>query len=175
MRLCRSSGLSVIDKISNQTGKIISVAFLIPFLGCMSYEVVSRYVFNAPTRWSTETVGFLSGAYCIMGGAYALYHNRHVRMDVIYSRLSSRKKAVVDLITFPFFFLFCGVLVWFGWDFAWQSVLVREATSSAWGPPLYPFKLILPIGAFLLLLQGAVNFARNLNNAMTGGKKRCEH
>jgi len=161
-----SSTLRLIDTISDWSGKIVSfmLVFMVAF---MSYEVVLRYIFNAPTRWVFETVQFLFGAFCILGGAYALRHRAHVNMEVIYVRFPLRMRAIVDLITSTLFFLLIVVLLWGGWEFAWRSVQTLETTFTPWNPPLYPLKLTIPLAAFLILLQGLAKFVRDLIMAIT--------
>ena len=89
-------------------------------------------------------------------------------MDLIYSRLSIRKQAIVDLIAFPLLLLFSGVLFWKGIGFFWTSWAMRELDPTPFHAPLYPVKLIVPLGALLLLLQGLVKFARDLITLITG-------
>ncbi|MBA7704839.1 hypothetical protein ES703_113661 [subsurface metagenome] len=159
--------LQFIDNLSDWTGRVSS--FLIVALAfVVFYEVVARYIFNRPTVWAFETSAMLFGAYIIFGGAYTLYVRGHVNMDVFHERLSSRKKAIIDVITFCFFVLFCGALVWKGWGSAWRSLTIWEHSGSIWNPPITPIRLILPIGAFLLLLQGLAKFVRDAITMVTG-------
>jgi TRAP-type mannitol/chloroaromatic compound transport system permease small subunit len=159
--------LKVIDKISEYSGK--AVCFLI--LGAiliMGYEVVARYVFNRPTLWVHELSTMFFGTFVIVGGAQTLLNGGHVKMDVIYSRFSPRVKAIIDLITFPVFLAFVLVLVIKGGQAAWRSVSMLEHASSQWAPPFYPFRLMLPLGALLVMLQGLAGFVRNLLTAIKG-------
>jgi TRAP-type mannitol/chloroaromatic compound transport system permease small subunit len=110
----------------------------------------------------------LFGAFILIGGGFTLYHSSHANMDIVYGLFSKRGKAILDLITFIFFAAFIGVLLWKGWDMAWRSVVNLEHDSTEWAPPIYPFKLTLPVGAFLLLLQGVSNFLKNLIIAIKG-------
>jgi TRAP-type mannitol/chloroaromatic compound transport system permease small subunit len=159
--------LDLIDKINDQGGKIIS--FLVIFMiGAMTYEVIARYVFNSPTIWSRETVQFLLGGYAILGGAYVLRHQGHVNMDILYGRLPPRWRAVADVVTAGFFFLFCGVLMWFGAKYAWKSWGVGETTGSTWAPPEYFIKTAIPVGAFLIIIQGLAKFIRDFMTAIRG-------
>jgi len=159
--------LALVDLISDRGGKLIS--FLVVFMiAAMTYEVIARYAFNAPTIWARETVQFLLGGYALLGGAYVLRHNGHVSMDIVYNRLSTRKRALLDVVTSAFFFLFCGILLWYGAEYAWHAFTLSETTGSTWSPPEFPIKLMIPVGAFLLLLQGLAAFIRNLLTAITG-------
>ena len=161
--------LHYIDLVSEWIGK--ASAFLVLALSfVIGYEVVARYLFNRPTIWAHELSAMVFGAYIILGGAYLLSAGRHVNMDLIYGFLSPRKKALIDIITFWFFALFCVALVWKGGDTAWYSLSIREQARTMWSPPLYPIRLILPIGAFLLLLQGVAKFIRDTITLAKGGE-----
>ena len=161
------SCLRVIDMTNEWTGRIIS--FLVPVLALVIfYEVVSRYVFGKPTSWGHDVSSFLL-IYLTMGGfAYTLLHRGHVSMDVLYIQLPVRARAILDIISFPLFFIFCGVLVWKGIDLAWSSIQFREVTMSPFRGPIYIVKPLLPIGAFLALLQGLAGLARSFILAITG-------
>lgn len=166
-----TSCLHIIDMISEWSGKIVSYTILI-LISIITFEVVSRYIFRQPTNWVHETSAFLFGGMFLLGGAYTLLEKAHVSMDVFYARFSIRKKAVVDLVMSFLFFLFCGVLVWVGGSTAWNSILNRELSQSSWGPPLYPIKTVIPIGALLMLLQGSAKFVRDLVTVFRGAATR---
>jgi TRAP-type mannitol/chloroaromatic compound transport system permease small subunit len=167
-----TSLLHFIDNISKWTGRVVSFLIVaMTFFICI--EVVARYLLNRPTIWVHETSAMLMGAYIIFGGAYTLHTGGHVNMDVVYGRLLPKKKALIDVITFWLFLLFCGALLWMGGDSAWRALRNWEHSGSLWNPPIYPFKLILPIGVFLLLLQGLAKFVRDAITLVTGG--RVEH
>jgi len=156
-----NSLLFLIDEISKWTGRVVSFLIVIlTFLIC--YEVIARYLLNRPTIWVHESSSMLFGAYIILGGAYTLYMGGHVNMDVVYGRLLPKKKALIDVFTFWIFLLFCGSLIWMGGDSAWRSLKNFEHSGSLWNPPIYPFKLVLPLGVFLLFLQGLAKFIRDL-------------
>lgn len=163
--------LKIIDLISEWTGKFC--AFLVVLLsfivGC---EVIARYFFDRPTLWASETSAMVFGAYVVLGGAYTLSIKGHVKMDIVYQQLSFRKKAFTDIITFCFFALFCVVLVWKGWDRAWHALVNMERSGSLWNPLIFPIKMVLPIGAFLLLLQGIAKFIRDMATLFG---RRSEH
>ncbi len=152
--------LHFVDNISKWTGRVTSYLIVaLTFLIC--FEVVARYLLNRPTIWVHETSAMLMGAYIIFGGAYTLYTGGHVNMDVAYGHLLPKNKALIDVITFWLFLLFCGALLWMGGDSAWRALRSLEHSGSIWNPPIYPFKLILPVGVFLLLLQGLAKFVRD--------------
>jgi TRAP-type mannitol/chloroaromatic compound transport system permease small subunit len=102
------------------------------------------------------------GTLFMMAGAYTLSKNGHVRGDILYGFFKPRTQAFFDLILYLVFFI-PGVfaLAWAGYSFAADSWAIREHSSiSANGPPLYPFKTVIPIAGALLLLQGFVEILR---------------
>lgn len=156
-----------IDLINDRTGQAVS--FLIPLLILLeTYEVLSRYIFGHPTIWISELSTMLFGAFILIGGGFTMYHGSHANMDIFYGSLSKRNRAILDLITFLFFLIFVGILLWKGGQMAWRSVTTLEHDSTEWAPPLYYFKLTLPLGAFFLLLQGISKFLKDLVIAIKG-------
>jgi TRAP-type mannitol/chloroaromatic compound transport system permease small subunit len=149
-----------VDRASTWIGQ--AVAWMILLLTCLiSWEVSSRYVLNNPHDWALDAQIMLYGTLFMMAGAYTLAKNGHVRGDVLYGFFEPRTQARVDLILYVLFFL-PGIfaLTWAGWGFAQDSVAIRESTFSATPLPLYPFKFIIPLAGFMLLLQGVVEIVR---------------
>lgn len=161
--------LKSIDAISEWTGKCAAYIIL-PGIIILAWEVISRYAFNHPTMWAHGSSQRLFAVYYIIGGAYVLRYKDHVGVDIIYNRFSLRTKAGLDLITGLAFFTFCGVLLWQGLGFAITSIIQLEPDDTPWRAPVYPIKLMLPVGAFLILLQGLANFCRSLVTFITGRK-----
>lgn len=161
--------LHFIDDANEWVGRVVSF-FVLAIVVVIIYEVLMRYVLVKSQAWVPETSSFLFGALFVLGGGYAFLKGGHVRLDTIYDRFSPRVRVFLDLITAIFFFLFCGVLLWKGWLMGWDSLISRESSVSAFAPPLYPIKLVIPIGAALLLLQGLAKFVRDLFIAISGSK-----
>jgi TRAP-type mannitol/chloroaromatic compound transport system permease small subunit len=160
--------LRYIDSISDWIGKIVSFLILI-LMGVVLFAVVMRYIVNKPTIWSHETGLYLFGGMVMLGAAYTLRHEGHVRMDAFYGRLSARGRAITDLATFVFFITFVVVLLWKGCDMTWKAIHFMERTESFWSPVIWPSRIVIPVGAFLLLLQGLANFVRDIL-AVKGGQ-----
>ncbi len=159
--------LSKIDAISIWSGKFVSI--INPIVVCfVIYEILVRFVFNKPTIWANEAVVYLSAIGYLLGGAYSLYYRAHVSVDILYLRFSPRVRAILNVITFFFILIYLGALIWMGSIYAWESLKVREATGSPWNPPIYPLKIVIPVGAFILLIQSIANFIRDLNFAIRG-------
>jgi TRAP-type mannitol/chloroaromatic compound transport system permease small subunit len=151
---------SLIDNISEWTGKIFS--FLVPIsVLVVLFEILTRQ-FNISQNFTLELSEMLFGATFVMGGSYALKLGSHVTVDIIWTRLSLRKRAVLDLITSVFFFLFVGILIWKGWDAVVRAFVLNERTQSPWSPIQWPIRMVIPIGAFLMLMQGLVKYAKDI-------------
>ena len=159
--------LRIVDLISDWSGRIASFLVL-AMIAIVGYEVVLRHLFDSPTMWAHESAQFVFGAMSIMGGAYVLYRGAHVKMDVIYSRCSPRAKAILDLATAPIFFCFAAILLWTSGDFAWESFQELERSNSQWRPPIYPIKMLIPVAAILLVLQGIAKLVRDIRACVSG-------
>jgi len=150
-----------IDSITDLLGKLFSF-LLIPLMLITSIEVVSRYIFNRPTIWAWDVNIQLFGAIILIGGSYAYIHNMHVRVDLLVIYLPARVRAFLNLLTSMLFFFSYSVLLWQGSLEAWNSLKIREQYTSVWSPPIYFEKMLIPIAVFLFLLQGGVQFTRDL-------------
>lgn len=159
--------LRAIDLINAWVAKTISWVVIVIIVTTI-YEIIQRYIFNAPTDWVFEFNYLIHGPYFLLLGAYTFAINGHVNVDIIYARLSKRAKAVVDVFTMPLFFFFTLMMLIYGGRFAMNSLAFRETMSSAWAPPVYPVKFAIPVAAFLMLLQGLAKFVRDLHLAVTG-------
>jgi TRAP-type mannitol/chloroaromatic compound transport system permease small subunit len=153
--------LLFIDKVSTWVGQFFS--WLIVALTLMiSWEVFSRYVLDDPHPWAFDVMSMMYGSLFMMAGAYTLSKNGHVRGDVLYGFFPPRLQAWLDLALYILFFI-PGVfaLAWAGYGFAAESWAINEHSNiTANGPPVYPFKTILPIAGFFLLAQGLVEIVR---------------
>lgn len=153
--------LLFVDKVSSWVGQLFAwLALALTLL--ISWEVFSRYVLNKPNPWTFDLMIMMYGTLIMMAGAYTLAKNGHVRGDVLYGFFPPRLQAAIDL-TLYFVFFIPGIvaLVWAGYTYAAESWAIKEhSTLTANGPPLYPFKTVIPIAGVLLLLQGIVEIIR---------------
>jgi TRAP-type mannitol/chloroaromatic compound transport system permease small subunit len=153
--------LLTIDKISTFIGQTFS--WLIVALTLMiSWEVFSRYVLDRPHAWAFDVMIIMYGTLFMMAGAYTLSKAGHVRGDVLYGFFEPRTQASIDLVLYILFFV-PGViaLTYAGYFFAAESWAMNEHSSiTAEGPPIYPFKTMLPLAGAVLLLQGMVEIIR---------------
>jgi len=157
-----------VDRLSTWFGKLSAWSAVVLTL-LISWEVFSRYVLNKPHAWVLDAQIMLYGILFMMAGAYTLAKNGHVRGDVLYGFFQPRTQATIDLVLYIVFFL-PGIvaLTWAGWDFANASLEIREQTFNADPLPVYPFKFIVPIAGFILLLQGLVEIVRCVICLQTG-------
>ncbi|HEY7664846.1 MAG TPA: TRAP transporter small permease subunit [Xanthobacteraceae bacterium] len=126
------------------------------------YEVIARFVFNSPTNWVHESMFLMFGMMYMLSGAYAYREDQHVRVDVIYSHFSRRGKAIADIFTSFFFFIFMLTMLWTGYKFAADAVSLREVSFTEWAVQYWPVKLTIPIGAALMVLQGISKLIKDI-------------
>lgn len=150
-----------IDALSTRIGR--AAAWLIVVLTVIiSWEVFSRYVLSNPHDWVFDASYMLFGALFMLAGAYALAQDAHVRGDFMYGAFQPRTQAGIDLVLYLLFFV-PGVvaLIWAGYTFAADSWAIHEGSPlTPDGPPVYPFKTVIPIAGALLFLQGIAEILR---------------
>lgn len=159
--------LSWIDKLSDVSGRVIAL-IIAPIVLIIVFEVVMRYVFDMPTVWVNELSWYFFGALFAIGGAYGMLHGSHVNVEILQVRLPQRARAATDVFTGLLTFLFIGVLLIWGWRLFMSSFAVLERSHTTWGPPVYPMKFIVPVAAFLMMLQAVAKFIRDIHKAVTG-------
>lgn len=132
------------------------------------FDTVMRYAFNAPTVWAYETSMMMGGSIYAFGWAYDYLHKSHVRVDILYTHLSTRGKAIMDVVCSTlFFFPLMVVLLKTSVFWAMRAWARHEVMmESYWYPPAAPFRTVIVIGIALLLLQGIVQFVRDVNLVM---------
>ena len=153
--------LLFVDKISTWVGQAFSF-FIVALTLHVTWEVFSRYVLDAPRAWAFDAMIMMYGTLFMMAGAYTLAKNGHVRGDVIYGFLTPRTQAMLDLTLYIVFFI-PGVVafVWAGYTYAAESWAINEHSNiTAEGPPIYPFKTVIPLAGAFILVQGIVEIIR---------------
>lgn len=161
--------LLFIDTVSTWVGHAFS--WLIVGLTCMvTWEVLSRYALGTPHAWVFDAMAMFYGALFMMAGAYTLSQNGHVRGDVLYRYFRPRTQAAIDLTLYVVFFLPGLVaLTYAGYYYAAESWAIKEHSSmTPDGPPIYPFKTVIPVAGAFLLVQGLVEIARCVICLKTG-------
>ena len=150
-----------VDQLSKTIGHAFAWCIVILTLGT-SYEVFVRYALNDPTSWAFDFSYTMYGAMFFMAGAYTLSRGAHVRADMFYRLWRPRTQAAIELTLYILFF-FPGILalVFSGWNYGFDSMSIREVSvNSPAGVPIWPLKMLIPLGAGLLALQGVAEVLR---------------
>lgn len=159
--------LALIDATNTWIGKVVSIlSLVVAFI--ITYEIVMREAFVKPTVWVAEGTVFGCGLLYMLGGAWTLLQDGHVRVDMLYHGLSRRRKALVDCLTYFAFLLYIAVMIWACWHYVVESVRLRETTMSPWNPPIWPLKVAFFVSLILLLFQQTAKFVRDFYYLMNG-------
>ena len=157
--------LNAFDRISEVVGRVTAwlTLFMVLVTGVV---VVMRYAFDAGFIWMQESVVWMHAAVFMLGAAYTLRHEDHVRVDIFYRNMNPRRRAIVDLLGVIFFLLpVCGFLAYSSYDFAAAAWSMREITREPGGLP-YPaiplLKSLVMVMPVTLALQGASMLLRSL-------------
>ena len=161
--------LHTIDGISTFFGKA-AAWLIIGLMLLVCAEVFKRYILNMPTAWIFDASNMFYGTLFMIGGAYTLAQNAHVRGDFLYSSMKPRTQATLDIVLYIAFFLpGIAALAYAGWDYALDSWRINEHSNvTADGPPVYQFKFMIPLAGMLLLMQGAAEITRCVVCLKTG-------
>ena len=161
--------IEVIESVSNWTG-IVTAWLIVPMTIAVTWEVVARHFFRAPTIWAFDVTYMLYGTHFMLGTAYTLMRIGHVRTDMLYQRWSVRRQNIIDAVGYLFFFFPAMVLLfYFGWQEAAHAWSIGETSdASPWRPIIYPFKTVIPATALLLLIQGIGELLKNIYALRTG-------
>jgi TRAP-type mannitol/chloroaromatic compound transport system permease small subunit len=153
--------VQTVDALNRAVGRI--AIYLLFVLGAILLaSTLSRLFTGVAFNWALEMSQFVLSAYYLLGGAYAVQQDSHVRMDVFYGRMSPRKRAVTDAITILFVIFYLIVLFSGGISSTHYAVVYKQQNYSAWAPLLWPIKVIMTIGIFLMLLQCISTFFKNV-------------
>ena len=156
------------DHISTWVGKAFSWLIVVLMLLVVA-EVFKRYALNAPTAWVFDASNMLYGTLFMMGGAYTLAQDGHVRGDFLYGNFKPRTQGSIDLVLYIVFFLpGIAALTWSGWTYFQDSIAINEQTFNADPLPVYPFKFIIPFAGALVLMQGIAEIIRCIVCLKTG-------
>ena len=161
--------IAALDRLSTLVGKTTAwLGGILMLTVCL--EVFKRYILNAPTAWMFDATAMMYGALFMTCGAYTLSQNAHVRGDFLYSSMRPRTQAALDIVLYIVFFIpGIAALIYAGWDFAEISWRIREHSNvTAEGPPVYPFKTLIPVTGALVLLQGFAEIIRCVICLKTG-------
>jgi TRAP-type mannitol/chloroaromatic compound transport system permease small subunit len=166
-----------LDKLIAKVSELLSLLFVFTVI-ISFYEVISRYVFDAPTIWVHESASFIGGSLFVIGGAYALATDKHVRVVLIYDSVSPRTRHYLNIFHHLAGLLFTGLLTYAAWQMVTNSWLTPwgelrlETSGTAWNPPfpallkgLILFTVCLMMIQFVLHLINEIKALKEENNA----------
>ena len=155
MPLWMAKTITSIDKFSKRVGNIVCW-LLIPLIFAMTYEVIMRKFFLAPTVWAYDISRFLYGALFMLGAAYALSKGVHIRADFLYRNFKTKNQGRVDFwLYLLFYFPGLTVFLYMTTGFLQESIMRGEkGMDTAWMPYMWPIKTCLWLGIVFLLVQG---------------------
>lgn len=149
-----------VDAFNRRVGRITMYLILV-MMGILLYSSISK-TFFLPSLWTLEMAQFVMAAYYLLGGAYSLQLDSHVRMDLVYGRWSPKTKATVDAVTIILLFVYLGFLLYGSVASTTYALQFGETSYSAWSPYMAPIKIIMTIGIFLTFLQTTSIFLKDL-------------
>ncbi|MCH8105360.1 MAG: TRAP transporter small permease subunit [Proteobacteria bacterium] len=152
--------VTFVEAVNYRLGRIAMYGIFV-MVGVLLWSSVSK-TFFLPSLWTLETAQFAMVAYYILGGPYSMQLGANVRMDLFYSPWSDRKKAWVDTITVFFLIFYLGTLLWGGWESTAYAFKYGERSATAWRPYMWPIKVIMCTGIFLMLLQATCELIKDI-------------
>ena len=153
-----------VEAANRVIGRLV-MYLIFAMMGVLLFSSGSRTFLNTSHIWVVETAQFMLAAYYLLGGAYSLQLDSHVRMDLLYSRWSPRTRALVDALTIGFLIFYLVFLLVGGISSTQYALQYGQKNYSSWAPPLSPIKIIMTIGIALMLLQAIATFFKDLAQA----------
>nr|CAD6617231.1 C4-dicarboxylate ABC transporter permease [Rhizobium sp. TCK] len=154
----------VVDRFNRGVGRV-TMYLIFVMMGILLWSSMSK-AFFLPSLWTLEMAQFVMSAYFLLGGAYSLQLDSHVRMDLAYGRWSPRTKAIVDVVTIFMLFTYLFLLLYGGISSTNYAIQYSETSYSSWSPYMAPIKIVMVIGIFLTLLQATSIFIKDLAVAL---------
>ncbi len=153
--------INFIDYVSLKTGRAtMYLVFVMMFILILSF--VTRNIINIPLIWIIEMAQFVMTGYYLLGGGYSMLTDDHVRMDLIYSKLKDKTKALLDSITSVFLIFYLVVLFYGSISSLTYTIETNQRLFTAWAPYVWPIKSIMTFGIGLMLLQSIAIFFKDI-------------
>lgn len=153
-----------IDAMNRVVGRLVMYLVFV-MMGVLLFSSISRTAFGQPHIWVVEMSQFLLTGYYLLGGGYSLQLDSHVRMDLLYNRWSPRTKALVDCVTIFFLIFYLVFLLLGGISSTEYAISHNQKNYSSWAPLMWPIKVVMCIGIFMMLLQVIAIFFKDLARA----------
>ncbi len=152
--------IDIAAEILGQAAKYLTFVLI----GVISYEVFTRYVLGAPTIWAYESIKMSGGVLAVLGFAYVHRHNAHIRVDLLYNKLSPKTQSLIDSVGYFVLFLpLIGALLYASIIYTWEAWIYNEKLMETfWYPPAGPLRTLVSLGLLVLFLEGIARFIRDL-------------
>ena len=154
-----------IDAFNRRVGRI-AMLLIYAMMAVLLFSSITRTFFDTSFIWIVEMAQFMLAAYYMLGGAYSVQLDSHVRMDLLYGRWSHKRQATMDAITCCFLIFYLVFLLAGGVSSTEYALEYGQKNYSTWAPPLAPIKIIMTFGIFLMLLQAISVFFKDFALAM---------
>ena len=151
----------VVEAVSWFFGRI-AVYMIFAMIAVLLWSSISKLPGLTPSLWTLEMAQFLMVAYFLLGGGYSMQMESHVRMDLLYGRWSPRRKGFTDTITSFCLIFYLVLLLYGGLSSSEYAIFYGETSYSSWSPYMWPVKVVMTFGIFLMLLQAVATFFRDL-------------
>ena len=156
-------------------GGFLAGMLLLVMVFIVTYEIIARYLFNAPTIWSIEVVTFLMVWFGFMTLGFTQRARRHVHVDLLVGSFSPKTATAWSLITLAATLIFTIALGYFSWESFWHSLMIGQTTTTPWSPVIWPIKLALPFGCILLGIQLVFDIASSAHRLATEQLEPHQH
>ncbi len=150
----------VVNAINRRIGRLMMYGIFL-MMAILLWSSISK-TFFLPSLWTLEMAQFAMVAYYLLGGPYSIQLGSNVRMDLFYGNWSPIRKAWFDAVTVCFLIFFLGILLYGGISSTSYSLEYGERSATAWRPYMWPIKIIMCIGIFLMLLQAVAEFFKDI-------------
>ncbi|MGB7270192.1 MAG: TRAP transporter small permease subunit [Albidovulum sp.] len=157
----------IIDRVNRFIGHIMMYVLFV-MIAVLLWSSLSKVIFVVPASWTLEMAQFALVAYYLVGGPYSIQLGSNVRMDLFYSTWSARKKAQVDSLTVLLLIFYLGVLLYGGIDSTLYSIEYGERSPSLWRPQMWPVKVVMCFGIFMMLLQAISELIKDITRLREG-------
>lgn len=155
--------VQAVDAMNRFIGRC-TMYLIFVMMAVLLYSSISKTFFN-PSIWTLEVAQFLMVAYFLLGGAYSMQLDGHVRMDLLYSKWSPRTKGAVDAVTVLLLIFYLFWLLYGGISSTQYALQYNETSYSAWSPRMAPIKIIMCIGVAMMILQALATLCRDIAEA----------
>jgi len=150
----------VVDAFNRRVGRL-TMYLIFVMIGVLLFSSLSRTAFGVSHIWIVEMAQFMLAAYYLLGGAYSIQLDSHVRMDLLYGRWTPRGKAIADAITVLLLIFYLVFLLVGGISSTQYAIEYGQKNYSSWAPKLWPIKIVMCVGITLMLLQAVSTFFKD--------------